>query len=113
MIHLKMMTKFSDTKYYNVTCICCGKLFRSKTPNKRLCSDKCLEEQRKKKMAEHDEKRSCFTASCIICGKMFRGKEPRQGIKKRRTCSPKCQHSLSLDTDPGLIFGLKITTLKE
>lgn len=68
-------------KPVEVKCVCCGKIFETKTSAKKYCSDKCRETSYEQRRRE----KSPIKMHCEECGKEF---EPR--LSTQRYCSPQC-----------------------
>lgn len=63
---------------YECICTCCGKLFKSSSPNARLCND------------DH-------YITCSVCGKSFLATR-EQALQGTQTCSSQCRYRLTFQT---------------
>ena len=54
-----------------VTCVVCGRTFKSRASNAKYCSDDCRRKARNQRSREQQKERTPFVKTCVICGRSY------------------------------------------
>ena len=54
-----------------VTCVVCGRTFKSRASNAKYCSEDCRRKTRNLKSQAQRKERTLFVKTCLICGRSF------------------------------------------